>query len=52
MFLFLIIKMYYFQEIKTVTDPKTLNGVTTKLAQTTDYPPGASEFAPVYDMFQ
>jgi hypothetical protein len=26
--------MYYFQEIKIVTDPKTLNGVTTKQAQT------------------
>ena len=34
MFLFLIIKMYYFQEIRIVTDPKTLNGVTTKQAQT------------------
>jgi hypothetical protein len=26
--------MYYFQELKTLTDPKTLNGVTTKLAET------------------
>lgn len=26
--------MYYFQELKTLTDPKTLKGVTTNLAET------------------
>jgi len=34
MFLFLMMKMYYFQELKTLTDPKTLKGVATNLAET------------------
>ena len=29
--------MYYFQELKTLTNPKTLKGVTTNLARTEEH---------------